>query len=94
MPIGRPESPPLRDRLGGDDLNAEARETHIVVVGRGQQANRGNAKVFEDLRTEADFAPLPLACGFRPVVAILRQRRHRHARRTVTQEHDDAPAGL
>src|SRR6266446_674618 len=88
-PAHRPEGRYLGDRLGGDDLNAEARETHIVVVGRGQQANRGNAEVFEDLRAEADFAPLPLARGFRPVVAVLRQRRYRHAGRAVWWEHQD-----
>src|SRR5229473_1609295 len=40
----------LPDRLARGDLDAEAREAHIVVIGRGQQADRGNAEVFQDLR--------------------------------------------
>jgi hypothetical protein len=52
---------PLPDRFACGDLDAEAREAHIMVIGRGQQADRGNAEVFQDLRTEANFAPLMLA---------------------------------
>ena len=31
--------PPLVEPLGRQDFDAKARQTHIVVVGRGQQAN-------------------------------------------------------
>src|SRR5258708_6077694 len=55
----------LPDRLARGDLDAEAREAHIVVIGRGQQADRGNAEILEDLRAEADLAPLALTRRFR-----------------------------
>src|ERR1700719_3184890 len=52
-------------RLGRDDLDAEAGEPDIGALGRGQQPDRGDPEVFEDLRAEADLAPLPAAGGLR-----------------------------
>src|SRR5579862_3913000 len=71
-PRGRSGSP-LPERLACGDLDAEAREADVMVLGRSQQANRGNAEVPEDLRAEADFAPLALTCGLRPA-AVFRRR--------------------
>ena len=42
-----------------DDLDAEAAETHVSALAGGEQADRGDAEVLEDLRAEPDLAPLP-----------------------------------
>src|SRR5262249_23595877 len=43
----------LGDRLGRHDLDAEAGEADVAVLGRGEEPDRRDAEVFEDLRAEA-----------------------------------------
>src|SRR2546429_9106836 len=78
-------------RLGRDDLDAEASEAHIGALGRGQQPDRGDAEVFEDLRAQSDLAPLPAARRLR-AARFLRDPGRRHARSAVSQIDDDARA--
>src|ERR1700760_4843715 len=78
----------LRDRLGRHDLDAEAGETDIAGLGRGEQADGRDAQVLENLGTKADLAPLALALGFGSgvaLLAVLRDRRYRHANRAIAQ---------
>src|SRR6516164_2746372 len=49
--------------LVGDDLDAEARQALVVVHRRGEMADRGDAEIAQDLGTDADLAPLPVAVG-------------------------------
>src|SRR5205814_4622177 len=54
--IGRAKSPfEVFRRL---NLNPESGKPNIGELRGGQQPDRGNAEVFEDLRAEADLAPL------------------------------------
>src|SRR5262249_44786058 len=46
------------DCFGVGDLDAEAGETDIGHLAGRQQTNRGDAEVAQDLRAEADLAPL------------------------------------
>jgi len=78
-------------RLGGDDLDAEAADADIGALAGGQQADRGNAEVAQDLRAEADLTPLPRARGLRAGVAV-RNLGHRHTGGAVSQIDDDAAA--
>src|SRR5581483_1142666 len=58
------------ERLGRHDLDAEAAEADIGALRGGEQADRGDVEVAQDLRAEADLAPLPRARGFRAGVAV------------------------
>src|SRR4051794_9451447 len=49
------------EQLVGDDLDAEARKTLVVVHGGGEMPDRGDAEIAQDLCTDADFTPLPVA---------------------------------
>src|SRR5689334_16665067 len=40
--------------LGCENLDAEAAETDVVAARRGEQPDRGNAEVLENLRAKAD----------------------------------------
>ena len=64
----------------------------VVVHRRRQIPDRGDAEVTQDLRADADFAPLPVAVGFRG--PLLRERRNRNAGRAVAQVDQHASAVL
>src|SRR6202012_139228 len=53
------------EQFVGDDLDAETGQSLVVVHRRGQMTDRGNAEIAQDLRTDADLAPLPVAVGLR-----------------------------
>src|SRR5438445_8541998 len=75
----------------GDDLDAEAGQSLVVVHRRCEVADRGHAEITQDLRTDTDLAPLPVAvglCGF-----FLRQRCNRNAGGAIAQVDQDASAG-
>src|SRR3984893_540922 len=76
----------------GDDLDAEAGQALVVVHRRRQMANRGDAEIAQDLRADADFAPLPVAVGFGGL--LLRKRRNRNAGGPIAQIDQHAAAGL
>src|SRR6185312_1599495 len=78
--------------LRAGDLDAEAAQAHVGSLRGGEQFDRGDAEVLQDLRTEADLAPLPRARGFRACVAV-RDFRDRHAGGAVAQIDDDALTG-
>src|SRR5450830_1202920 len=80
-------------RFGRHDLDAEAAEADVGALAGCEQADRGNAEVFENLRAEADLAPLPRTGGFGAGVALVRNFRYRHAGGAVAQIDDDAAAG-
>src|ERR1700712_492679 len=67
--------------LAGDDLDAEARQSLVVVHRRGQVPDRGDAEIPQDLRADADLAPLLVAVGLGGFV--FRQGSDRHPGRTV-----------
>src|ERR1700692_1095494 len=50
--------------FAGDDLDAEAAQSLVVVHRRGQVADRGDAEIPQNLGADADLAPLPVAGGF------------------------------
>ncbi len=61
-----PSAPELRlpvDPFDRRDLHPKAREPDIFARRVGAQADRGDAEVAQDLRAEADFAPLHGARG-------------------------------
>src|SRR6478735_10769242 len=80
-------------RFRRHDLDAETAQPDISAFARRQQADRGNAKILEDLRTQADLAPL---LGARRVGAsvTVRDIRDRNASGAVAQVHDHAAASL
>src|SRR4051812_48924218 len=45
-------------RFGIGDFNADPGQPDVGKLRRGQQPDRGNTEVLEDLRAEPDFAPL------------------------------------
>ena len=60
------------DDVGVLDGDAEAVEPDIVPLARGKEPDRGDAEVAQDLRAEADLAPVALAvarCGMGLVAA-------------------------
>src|SRR6202790_3116498 len=76
----------------GDDLDAEAGQS-LVVVHRGRQmTNRGDAEIAQDLGADADLAPLPVAVGFGG--PLLRQRRNRNPGRAISQVNQHTAAGF
>src|SRR5689334_9439574 len=82
------------ERLGRRDLDAEAAEADIRALAGGEQPDRGDAEVFQDLGAEADLAPLPRARRLGPGRRLLRDFGHRHAGGAVAQIDDDAAAVL
>src|SRR5262249_58889749 len=77
-----------------NDLDAEAGESHIGELAAGEQADRGDAEVLEDLRPEPDLAPLPRARLLRRRDARVRDGVRRHAGGAVAEEDDYATAFL
>src|SRR6266567_9593647 len=76
----------------GDDLDAEAGQS-LVVVHRGRQmTDRGDAEIAQDLGADPDLAPLPVAVGFGG--SLLRQRCNGNAGGAVAQVYQHAAAGL
>src|SRR5260370_21954330 len=76
----------------GDDLDAEAGQSFVVVHRGSEVADRGDAEIAQDLRADADLAPLPVAVGFGGF--FLRQGCHRNAGGAVAQIDQHATAGL
>src|SRR5512139_2433596 len=79
-------------RFGRRDLDTEAAETNVCALARREQADRGDAQVLQNLRAQADLAPLPRARSLGAAVAFVRDFRHRHAGGAVAQINDDAAA--
>src|SRR4029078_1863609 len=76
----------------GDDLDAEAGQS-LVIVHRGREMDdRGDAEIAQDLGADADFAPLPVAIGFRGF--LLGARPRRNSSRAIAQIDQHAAAGL
>src|SRR5262249_45357938 len=75
----------------GDDLDAEAGQSLVVMHRRGEVDDRCDAEIPQDLRADADLAPLPVAVGFRGLG--LAQWCDGHAGRTVTQVDQHAASG-
>src|ERR1700716_91708 len=76
--------------FAGDDLDAEAGQSLVVVHRRRQVPDRGDAEIAQDLRADADFAPLPVAVGLGGL--LLRQRSDRNAGGAIAQIDQHAPA--
>src|SRR5438105_4112801 len=68
------------ERLARQNLDAEPCESHIGEFASGQQPDRRNPKILEDLGAESHFAPLPRARFLRTPHAGLRNLMRRHAR--------------
>src|SRR5260370_35876367 len=75
-----------------DDLDAKTGQSLVVVHRRRQMADRGDAEIAQDLRADADLAPLPVAVGFRGF--LLPQRRDGNASRALARIDQHAAAGL
>src|SRR5947207_15195975 len=75
-----------------DDLDAEAGQSLVVMHRRRQMPDRGDAKIAQDLRADADLAPLPVAVGFRGFRLI--ERRHRYAGSAIAQVNQHAATVL
>src|SRR6185437_13224688 len=78
--------------FAGDDLDAEAGKSLIVVNRRRQVPDRGDAEIAQDLRADTDLAPLPVAVGFGGF--FLGKRRDRNTGGAVAQVDEDAAAVL
>src|SRR5262245_2939178 len=89
-----PPRRPVVDALGRHDLDPEAREPDIGEPGRGQQADRGDAQILENLGAKPDLAPLPRARDLGAGRARLRDGMRGHTRRPVAQKDDDAATFL
>src|SRR5262249_60260350 len=74
----------------GKDSAPEAGQSNVGELAAGEQADRGDAEVLEDLRPEADLAPLARTRLFRAGDAGLGDRVRRNADGAVAQEDDDA----
>src|ERR1700760_4324116 len=53
------------EMLVRNDLDSETGQSLVVVHRRRQVSDRGDAEVTQDLRADADLAPLPVAIGLR-----------------------------
>src|SRR5438445_4267679 len=59
------------NNLGLGDVDAKAFEADIVALARGDQVDRGNAEIFQDLRAQADLAPFVLTpAGLFMILAV------------------------
>src|ERR1700754_1377245 len=76
----------------GDDLDAETGQTLVVVRRRGEVPDRGDAEVAQDLRADADLAPLLVAVSLGRF--LLSNGCHRDARSAVAQIYQHAAAGF
>src|ERR1700737_1130910 len=74
----------------GDNLDAEAGQSLVVVHRRRQMTDRGDAEIAQDLGADADLAPLPVAVGFRGF--LLRKPCYRYAGTLIAQVHQHAAA--
>src|SRR5260370_6133731 len=83
----------LFDRLGGFDLDPEAGESDISARAGGEEPDRGDAEVPQNLCAEADVFPLPAALQLRSA-ALLRKRHCRHPRGAVAQVDEDTAPGM
>src|ERR1700742_1592375 len=77
--------------LVGDDLDAKTGQSLVVMHRRGEVHDRGDAEVAQDLRTNADLAPLPVAIGFRGL--RLAKRGDGNTRGAIAQVNQHAAAG-
>src|SRR3954452_11216691 len=71
------------EQLVGDDLDAEARKTLVVVHRGGEMPDRGDVEIAQDLCTDADFTPLPGAVSLGR--ALIEQRLKAPPGRNVAQ---------
>src|SRR5262245_34164307 len=76
-------------RLSRYDFDPEPAEPNISTLGRGQQPDRGDPEILEDLSTKSDLAPLLGAGDLRAGRAGMRDRMGRHAGGPIAQKHDD-----
>src|SRR5262249_40657600 len=85
---------PVIEALGRHDLDPEAREADIGELGGGQQADRGDAQILENLGAEPRLGAWPR--GWPPGTgrARLRDGMRGHTRRPVAQKDDDAATFL
>src|SRR5262245_36764364 len=79
-------------RFRRHNFDPETAQPDIGALARRQQADRGNAEIFEDLRTQADFAPLLRTCRIRPRVTMGNVG-DRNAGGAVTQVHNHTASG-
>src|SRR5262245_10185719 len=89
-----PPRRPVIDAFGRHDLNPEAREPDIGEPGRGQQADRGDAQILENLGAKPDLAPLPRARDLGAGRARMRDGMWGLNRRLVVQTVDDVATFL
>src|SRR5262249_26296913 len=89
-----PLSCPVIDALARHDLDPEAREADIGELGGGQQADRGDAQILENLGAEPDLAPFARARDLAPGRARLRDGMRGPPRRPVAQKDDDTATFL
>src|SRR5260370_13856444 len=75
-----------------DDLDAKTGQSLVVVHRRRQMTDRGDAEIAQDLRADADFAPLPVAVGFGGF--LFGQGRYGDAGGAVAQIYQHTSAGL
>src|ERR1700716_3811502 len=78
--------------FAGDDLDAEAGQSLVVMHRRGPIPDRGYAEIAQDLRADADLAPFLVAVRLRG--GLLRQRRDGNAGGAVAQVDQHAAAVL
>src|SRR5580704_8174632 len=78
------------EAIGRQNFDAEAAEADVIPFAAGQEPDRGNAEVLEDLSAESDLTPLARARRLRGGAARLRDGARRHAGGAVTQEHQHA----
>src|SRR5262249_44086895 len=81
------------DDLGRRDLDSKSGKADIGAFRRGQQSNRADTEVLENLSTESDLAPLLRAGHLGAARTGLRDGVGGNAGRAVAQE-DDNPAPL
>lgn len=77
---------PLRlpfEGLATYDLDSKPRQTFVFMNRGCQVADRGHAKIPQDLGTDADFSPLPVAIGIGRILPG--QWFDRHARGAITK---------
>ena len=63
-----------------------------MLARKGQQPDRADAEILQDLRAETDLAPLPAARLAGRCLVRFRNSDHRHAGGAVAQHHQHAPA--
>src|SRR5690348_7693084 len=85
--------PSAFQRFRRHDFDAETAEADISALARGQQADRGNAEILEDLRAQADLAPLLRARSIRAGVTV-RDVGDRNAGSAVAQVDDHTAPSL